>query len=59
MGYRSEVMPLAEVAAQSSFLRFDSTFLFPPQGQGFMVGVQTNPVPGLPSGFPVMFSTSF
>lgn len=28
------------------------------QGQGFMVGVQINPVSGLPSGFPVMLSTS-
>jgi hypothetical protein len=26
------------------------------QGQGFMVGVQINPVPGLPSGFTVMSS---
>lgn len=24
------------------------------QGQGFMVGVQINPVSGLPSGFPVV-----
>lgn len=30
-----------------------------PQGQGFMVGVQINPVPGLPSGFPVMSSYFF
>lgn len=28
------------------------------QGQGFMVGVQINPVPGLPAGFPVMFINS-
>jgi hypothetical protein len=63
MGYRSEVMPLAEVSLQCFlFLEFDNTFLLSPlssllspQGQGFMVGVQINPIPGLPSGFPVMF----
>ncbi|KAG6759002.1 hypothetical protein POTOM_035466 [Populus tomentosa] len=53
MGYRSEVMPLAEVSLKCFlFLEFDNTFLLSPQGQGFMVGVQINPIPGLPSGFP-------
>ena len=28
------------------------------QGQGFMVGVQINPISGLPSGFTVILSTS-
>lgn len=38
------------------FVLLDTTFYFP-QGQGFMVGVKINPVPGLPSGFPVIFFT--
>ena len=29
------------------------------QGQGFMVGVQINPISGMPSGFPVMFQLHF
>lgn len=56
MGYRSEVssQTSAEVPQQNAlFLEFDRTSNAL-QGEGFMVGVQINPVPNLPSGFPVI-----
>lgn len=63
MGYKSEVTtrqirPLLSREPSCSYILSDfhaiNLHFVVPQGQGFMVGVKINPVPGLPTGFPVM-----
>ncbi|KAL2957188.1 hypothetical protein AAZX31_18G130800 [Glycine max] len=61
MGYKSEVTtrqirPLLSREPSCSYILSDfhaiNLHFVVPQGQGFMVGVKINPVPGLPTGFP-------
>jgi len=59
LGYKSEVTRfLRHLLPRIVFLIFRdlamNLYSIIPQGQGFMVGVQINPVSGLPSGFSVM-----
>lgn len=62
MGYKSEVTRVLRLlsprAPSCSYILRDLhvIYILLLQGQGFMVGVKINPVPGLPSGFPVMSS---
>lgn len=66
MGYKSEVTRLiGPLLARAPFCSYIlrgfhaiNVHFIVPQGQGFMVGVNINPVPGLPAGFPVMLINS-
>jgi hypothetical protein len=55
MGYKSEVSSSSLFVATMLYILVltSNELTFWIQGEGFMVGVQINPVKGLPSGFPV------
>ena len=53
MGYKSEVSSSSLFVLLQCFMLTSIELTFWIQGEGFMVGVQINPVKGLPSGFPV------
>ena len=60
MGYKSEVSSSSLFVLLQCFMLTSIELTFWIQGEGFMVGVQINPVKGLPSGFPVKIpKTSF
>lgn len=56
MGYRAEVIPFQLILWQLVFIPpiIHLSVINAYQGKGFMVGVQINPVSGLPAGFPVV-----